>query len=126
MSESELLPRKRCEEIMMAVQAAAFRHGVPDVEILLSASNDSLTRFANNAIGQSVSERSLSLSVRAQIDGRTARASTNRLHRDGVLAVVDEAIALTRASAPIDNLLALHEDAEPADGSRWSEAAARC
>ena len=54
MSESELLPRKRCEEIMMAVEAAAFRHGVPDAEIILSASDESLTRFANNAIGQNV------------------------------------------------------------------------
>ena len=28
MNDSELLPRKRCDEIMLAVQAAAYRHGV--------------------------------------------------------------------------------------------------
>ena len=65
MNESELLPRKRCQEIMLAVQAAAYRHGVEDIEILLTSSNDSLTRFANNAIEQNVSERSTAISVRA-------------------------------------------------------------
>jgi len=126
MNESELLPRKRCEELMLAVQAAAYRHGVHDVEILLTASDDSLTRFANNAIHQNVSERGVTLSVRAAIDGRTARASTNRLHRDGIQAAVDEAIALTRASAPLDDLPPMYESSETADGSRWSEAGANC
>ncbi len=54
MDESALLPRKRCEEILLAVQAAAYRHGIQDVEILLTSSEDALTRFANNAIGQNV------------------------------------------------------------------------
>jgi PmbA protein len=127
MNESELLPRKRCEEILLAVQAAAFRHGVPDVEIILSGSNESLTRFANNAIGQNVSERSVTLSVRTQADGRTARASTNRLHRDGIHNVVEEAVALMRASAPIEGLLPMYEDsAAVASVARWSEEAAQC
>src|SRR3954451_12744336 len=97
-SESDLLPRERCNEVMLAVQAAAYRHGVEDVEILISASNESLTRFANNAIHQNVSERGVVLSIRTAIENRTARVSTNRLHRDGISAAVDEAIALTRAS----------------------------
>jgi predicted Zn-dependent protease len=126
MSESDLLPRKRCEEILLAVQAAAYRHGIHDVEILLTSSNEALTRFANNAIGQNVSERTTTLSVRVQAEGRTARASTNRLHRDGIHAAVDEAVALTKASDPIPDLLPLYEETTPADGSRWSEEAARC
>lgn len=126
MNESELLPRKRCEELMMAVQAAAYRHGVNDVEILLTSTDESLTRFANNAIHQNVSERSTVASIRTAIDGRTARASTNRLHRDGLQAAVDEAIALTRASEPLPELPAMYESAENADGSRWAEAAANC
>lgn len=126
MEESELIPRSRCEELMLAVQAAAYRHGVTDLEVLLSASSESLTRFANNAIGQNVSERSLTLSVRTQIDQRTARAVTNRIHRDGIHDVVDEAVALTKASAPIDDLLPMFAKAEQSDSSRWSEAAATC
>ena len=126
MNESELLPRKRCEEILLAVQAAAYRHGIEDVEVLLTSSNESLTRFANNAIGQNVSERGTVLSVRTQIDGRTARASTNRLHRDGISEAVDTAVALTRASEPIPDLPPLLENRSAAEGSRWSEAAANC
>jgi predicted Zn-dependent protease len=111
---------------MLAVQAAAYRHGVQDVEILLSASEESLTRFANNAIHQNVSERGVSLSVRTIIDGRTARATTNRLHRDGISAAVDEAVALTRAAEPTPGLQPLYESTEPASGNRWSEAGANC
>src|SRR6476620_2680015 len=108
MNESELLPRRKCEELFLAVEQAARRAGVMDIEISLASTADSLTRFANNEIHQNVSERATSLSVRAIVDKKTARASTNRLNRDGIQAVVDEAISLTRASEPSD-LLALYE-----------------
>ncbi|MBC8165460.1 MAG: TldD/PmbA family protein [Bryobacteraceae bacterium] len=126
MSESELLPRKRCEELMMAAQAAAYRHGVKDVEILLTATDESLTRFANNAIHQNVSERGITLSVRTAIDKRTARASTNKLDRDGISSAVDEAVALTRACEPLPDLPPMYESQVAADGSRWSQASAEC
>jgi predicted Zn-dependent protease len=125
MRESELLPRKRCEEILLAVQAAAYRHGVADVEVSIAATDDALTRFANNEIHQNVAERSTVLSVRAVTNGRTARASTNRLHRNGIQAVVDEAVELAKASEPIPDLLPLYEDgAEVQHPDRFSDAAA--
>ena len=125
MNESELLPRKKCQELFLAVEQAARRAGITDVEVTLASTADSLTRFANNEIHQNVSERHSTLSVRAVVDGRTARASTNRLHRDGVQATVDEAIALARASEPSD-LEALYEDPTICDGQHHSEAAAHC
>jgi PmbA protein len=125
MTESELLPRKKCQELFLAVEQAARRAGITDVEVTLASTADSLTRFANNEIHQNVSERHSTLSVRAVVDGRTARASTNRLHRDGVQAAVDEAIALTRASEPSD-LQPLYEDPTICDGQHYSEAAAKC
>jgi predicted Zn-dependent protease len=125
MTESELLPRKKCQELFLAVEQAARRASVTDVEITLASTADSLTRFANNEIHQNVSERHSTLSVRAVVDGRTARASTNRLHRDGVQAAVDEAIALARASERSD-LHALYEDPAICDGQHYSEAAANC
>jgi PmbA protein len=125
MNESELLPRRKCEELFLAVEQAARRAGVMDIEISLASTADSLTRFANNEIHQNVSERATSLSVRAIVDKKTARASTNRLHRDGIQAVVDEAIALTRASEPSD-LLALYEDPTICDGQHYSQPAAEC
>jgi predicted Zn-dependent protease len=126
MNESELLPRKKCQELFLAVEHAARRAGATDIEVTLASTADSLTRFANNEIHQNVSERTTTLSVRPQIDGRTARATTNRLHRDGIQAAVDEAIALTRASDPSDLLLPLYEDPTICDGGHYSEAAAEC
>ena len=125
MSESDLLSRKKCQELFLAVEQAARRAGVSDIEVTLGSTADSLTRFANNEIHQNVSERTTTLSVRPVIDGRTARASTNRLHRDGIQAVVDEAIALTRASEPAE-LLPLYEDPTICDGQHYSEKAADC
>jgi PmbA protein len=123
MNESELLPRKKCQEIFLAVEQAARRAGVKDVEIILTSTNDALTRFANNEIHQNVSERTTGVSVRVVVDGCTARASTNRLHRDGIQSAVDEAIALAKATEPAD-LLPMYEDPTICDGEHYSEAAA--
>ena len=62
------------------------------------------------------------LSVRPVIDGRTARATTNRLDRDGIRDVVEEAIAITRLTEPDADLLPL---AEPARVSTASSAGSR-
>ena len=71
------------------------------------AGTSALTRFANNAIHQNVAERSSQLSVRVQIDGRTARATTNRLDDASIRQVVEEAVALTRLQEPDPALLPL-------------------
>jgi PmbA protein len=125
MNESELLPRKKCQELFLAVEHAGRRASISDIEISLASTADSLTRFANNEIHQNVSERATTLSVRVIVNGRTARASTNRLHRDGIQATVDEAIALARASEPGD-LLPLYEDPTICDSHHYSEAAGSC
>ena len=78
MSEALLLSRARCEEIFGLVAAAARSEGVADVEAMLAVGVNALTRFANNTIHQNVSERGGQISVRAIIEGRTARANSNR------------------------------------------------
>ncbi|MGH9722405.1 MAG: TldD/PmbA family protein [Bryobacteraceae bacterium] len=95
-SEIEPLTRRWCEKIFGAVRAAAVSSGVSGVEATISCGSHALTRFANNTIHQNVAERGAGLSVRAVIDGRTARASTNRLDADSIRKVVEESIALTR------------------------------
>lgn len=79
---------------------AARAHNVHDLECILSGENAALTRFANNAIHQNVAERTLHLSVRPIIEGRTARASTNRLDAEGIRRVVEDAVAITRLTEP--------------------------
>lgn len=78
---------------------------VEETELMLHATISELTRFANNAIHQNVAERQLSLSVRAVHDGRTARASTNRLDDASIRAVVERAEALARSQQRDPDLL---------------------
>ncbi len=58
-----------------------------------------------------MAERTAHLSVRPVIDGRTARATTNRLDRDGIREVVEEAIAIARLTEPDPDLPPLAEPA---------------
>jgi predicted Zn-dependent protease len=113
------------DTVFAQVVDAARAYGVADVEAIVTSHNESLTRFANNAIHQNVAERAGHLSVRALVDGRTARASTNRLDRQAIRDVVAQAIALSRASEPDADLLPLAEPAPYSQAVRWFESTAR-
>jgi predicted Zn-dependent protease len=112
------------ENIFGQVVDAARSHGVGEVEAIVSGDEHALTRFANNEIHQNVAERTRHLSVRAVIDGRTARASTNRLDRDGIREVVEQAIAITRLTEPDSELVPLAARAPYERPSRFFQATA--
>ena len=84
------------DDLFQQVVEAARALGVSEIEAIVSEEAQALTRFANNTIHQNVAERSTQLSVRPVIEGRTARATTNRLDQDGIRDVVAEAVAITR------------------------------
>jgi len=105
---SEILSAERLFEQVMADAKA---EGVPNVEMIVTGSDQALTRFANNTIHQNVAEKSRHVSVRVVLDKRTARASTNRLDADGIRDVVREAVAITRLTEPDPELLPLAEPA---------------
>jgi PmbA protein len=114
------------EQIWGHVESAARSHGVGEIEAIISSSNEALTRFANNAIHQNVAEQTTHVSVRPVMDGRTARASTNRLDRGGIREVVEQAIAITRLTAVDEELLPLAEGGPETEGcARWFEETAR-
>ena len=116
--------RAACESLFSQVSDAARALGVTDVEVLLAGGEEALTRFANNAIHQNVSARDIDLSVRPVIDGRTARATTNRLDSEGIRNVVAEAVAIARLVAPDPDLQPLAGPAEYQPAERWFEATA--
>jgi len=101
----------QAEEIFSQVVDAARALGVTEIEAIVSSESEALTRFANNAIHQNVAERTTQISVRPLIDGRTARATTNRAGRDAIRRVVEESIALARLMEPDPDLLPLAEPA---------------
>ena len=78
-----------------------------ETEAMIGSTSYALTRFANNAIHQNMVEEEVSLSVRAVVDHRTARASTNKLDEDSIRQVCDAALALARLQPPDPELLPL-------------------
>jgi len=113
------------EAIFGQVLDAARALGVTEIEAIVAGSDEALTRFANNAIHQNVAQRTTQLSVRPVMDGRTARASTNRLSRDAIREVVAEAIAIAKLTEPDPDLLPLAAPADYQGVERWFEATAR-
>lgn len=76
-------------------------------EVEIEAETDALTRFANNTIHQNVAEQSLEISVRTVVDGRTARATTNKTDNESLRRVVATAAALARNEPRNPELLPL-------------------
>ena len=103
----DLLDRARSEAVFEQVTDAARAQGVSEIEVMIGGGSHALTRFANNTIHQNVAERTVQLSVRPVIDGRTARASSNRLDPESIRNLVEEAIAITRSTEPDPELLPL-------------------
>jgi predicted Zn-dependent protease len=108
-------------EIFDQVTTVAHSLGVHDVEAIVAGSSHALTRFANNTIHQNVAERTVHVSVRVAIDGRTARASTNRLDANGIREVVEEAIAITRLTEPDPDLLPMADRSDGEMVDRFDE-----
>src|SRR5947207_14500772 len=123
-SRSVALMSERFEEIFDQVVQAAREQGVRDVEAMLTVGASALTRFANNTIHQNVAEHASYISVRALIDGRTARASANRFNAESIRRVTSEAIAITRLQTPDPDLLPLAEPQPAVAVNRFFESTA--
>jgi PmbA protein len=76
-----------------------------ETEVEIDATTDALTRFANNTIHQNVAEQIRSISVRAVVDGRTARATTNKTDEESLKRVVLSAESLARNEPKNPDLL---------------------
>ncbi|MGA7917156.1 MAG: TldD/PmbA family protein [Candidatus Acidiferrales bacterium] len=76
-----------------------------ETEVEIDSTVDALTRFANNTIHQNVSEHTLGISVRAVVDGHTARATTNKTDEESLRRVVAAAMNLARNQPENPDLL---------------------
>ena len=99
-----MLNEARCREIFEAVRAAS---AADETEVFLQASDSALTRFANNTIHQNVSEEGASISVRTVVDGRTARATTNKTDAEALRRVAARAVESARWQPKDADLLPL-------------------
>lgn len=76
-----------------------------ETELLVSGGRSALTRFANNTITQNVSEENYVLSLRVNLDGRTARATTNKFDDESLKRLVQSAHDLAKVQEKDPDLL---------------------
>ncbi len=97
-----MLTREQAHGIFLRLR----RHtSCDEVELMIGGGASALTRFANNGITQNVAEENYSLSVRVNLDGRTARATTNKTDDESLRRVVSQAEALARVQQRDTDLL---------------------
>ena len=85
-----------------------------EVEVLFSGGKFALTRFANNTIHQNVAEENYTISVRTVFDGRTARATTNKLDDESLRRVVTASESLAKVQHRDPDLLPMPDAGEAA------------
>src|ERR1041385_6072921 len=96
---------RELKKIVDSVLRLGKSAGADETEVQLDQTIDALTRFANNAIHQNVAEQGVTVSVRTVVDGRTARATTNRLDEDSLRAAVQSSLQLAHSQPKIPGLL---------------------
>src|SRR6266849_2616348 len=85
---AELRPERELRNLIETVLRLAKSTGAEETEVHVDEVADSLTRFANNGIHQNVSEHGLTVSIRMVAEGRTARATTNRLDEESLRSTI--------------------------------------
>jgi predicted Zn-dependent protease len=97
-----MLDQSRAQQIFDKIKKFA---SVPEIEVIFSSTNFSLTRFANNTIHQNVSEINEVASIRVAFDGKTARATTNRFDNESLKRAVESAESIAKVQEPDPDLL---------------------
>jgi PmbA protein len=117
-----MLDQERAHSIFDKVKRFS---SVAELEIIFSSTNFSLTRFANNTIHQNVSELNEVASIRVALDGKTARATTNRFDDESLKRAVQAAESMARVQEPDPDRLPLARPQETQTKSpvrdRWDE-----
>ncbi|HET9283755.1 MAG TPA: TldD/PmbA family protein [Candidatus Angelobacter sp.] len=114
-----MLDQVRAEQVFEKVKKYS---SAPEVEVIFSSTNFSLTRFANNTIHQNVAEVNEMASIRVAFDGKTARAKTNRFDDDSLKRAVQSAESIAKAQETDPELLPMANAGEgkgAAPPSRW-------
>ena len=104
-ASAELLSERELRRISDSVLRLAKSSGAEETEVHLDEVANTLTRFANNAIHQNVAEHGLTVSIRTVADGRTARATTNRIDEDSLRSAIEVALSLAHSQPKDARLL---------------------
>jgi predicted Zn-dependent protease len=117
-SGRELLQERELRGIIEKILRLAKSTGAEETEVHVDEVADALTRFANNGVHQNVAEHGLTVSIRTVVDGRTARATTNRLDEDSLCGAIEASLSLAHSQPKNPKLL-------PMPGKKWYRAVNR-
>ncbi|HKZ68430.1 MAG TPA: DNA gyrase modulator, partial [Anaerolineales bacterium] len=95
-----------------------------ETQASLTATDEALTRFANNAIHQNVADSDAVLEVRAMFGKRVGTASTNNLSDEGIRRIVEAACEIARHQPENDEFPGLPEPSPLTSVESFDEAAA--
>jgi PmbA protein len=104
-ASADLLPERELRRIIETVLRLAKSTGAEETEVQVDEVAGALTRFANNAIHQNVAEHGLTVSIRTVAEGRTARATTNRIDEDSLRAAIEASLSLAYSQPKDPRLL---------------------
>ena len=107
----------------------ALRVGATEAEVLVSAGDSALTRFANSEIHQNVAERSVTVSLRHVVGRRIAVVSTGKVDAEGLRSLVHRAAAIARSCEELEDWAGLPDPASGpgpvvGGGFAWSKGTA--
>jgi PmbA protein len=105
--KQQLMAERELRSIVDTVLRLAKSIGVAETEVHVDETVSALTRFANNGIHQNVAEHTVSVSVRTQVEQRTARATTNRTDEDSLSAAIEASLSLAHSQPKNPSLLAM-------------------
>ena len=104
-----MLSQERIHDIFSRLQKLS---SADEVEAIIAGGRSALTRFANNTIHQNVAEEGYVISIRVALDGKTARATTNRLDDENLKRAVQSAEQIARVQERDPDLLPVPSSAE--------------
>jgi len=104
-SSPVLVAERELRAIVDDVLRLAKSTDADEAEVQVDEVDEALTRFANNCIHQNVAEHGLTVSVRTVIEGRTARATTNRVDEDSLRGAIYASLSLAQSQPKNPKLL---------------------
>ena len=115
------------EHARRAAHAVLDHPGADGVEVLVTASTDALTRYANSEIIQNTIRNDVRATVRVHVGDRSAASATNQLDEASLIEAAARALEAAKASVPDEHAVGLPSPdevgrAEPVD--RWDDATA--
>src|SRR6201981_1314864 len=100
-----LMAERDLRAIVDQVLRLAKSTDAEQTEVQVDEIDESLTGFANTSIHQNVAEDGLTVSVRTVIEGRTARATTNRMDEDSLRGAIAASLSLAQRQPKNPRLL---------------------